>query len=462
MTAHWQDDLLSYAEIGKSFTNLVQSIEGSKVISVEAGFGHGKTFFRKAWASQLRAANEVVIEIDAQQSDHSGEPVVTFLGALLAAAPPAGKETLARKGLKLAGVASRSIARAVLREGAEEVIGMAGDWMQGQTDIAALDKAIDELEEGMSRYARQLIANQLAAERVRQQELPEQIDLLRDALTEGAAQKRVVVLIDELDRCHPDYAIALLEAMKLVFDRPGFVFVLMVNKDYLESIADHRFGTGKTGESYLEKFVDLRLALKPTPEAIGAATAELVRRLKVEIPFGPGEAFTVEAAANLAAQIAPESDLSFRQIKRVVDRVELVARCYRQRPIDLPLLVYLAFSDMANPEQGRPLPGTDQLSRLGLTPAAALRMKEAAEAEDAVFYFMDDRRRSETERNRRRMKFVEETCPELLGLPDDRYGIIEPPKSGEWPDWYKVLAGLGPRYIPEHQAMLDAVHRLMA
>lgn len=124
----------------------MQSIEGCKVISVEAGCGHGKTFLRKAWASQLRAADEVVIEIDAQQSDHSGAPVVTFLGALLAAAPPAGKETLAREGLKLAGVDSRSIARAVLREGAEEVIGMAGDWMQGQTDIAALDKAIDDLE----------------------------------------------------------------------------------------------------------------------------------------------------------------------------------------------------------------------------------------------------------------------------------------------------------------------------
>lgn len=54
--------------------------------------------------------------------------------------------------------------------------------------------------------------------------------------------------------------------MKLVFDRPGFIFVLMVNKDYLESIADQRFGAGKTGESYLEKLVDLRLKLQPRPK----------------------------------------------------------------------------------------------------------------------------------------------------------------------------------------------------
>ncbi|RID91759.1 NTPase [Gemmobacter lutimaris] len=363
MTAHWQDDLLSYAEIGKSFTNLVQSIEGSKVISVEAGFGHGTTFFRKAWASQLRAADEVVIEIDAQQSDHSGEPVVTFLGALLAALPEQEKGALQQitaRGTRVAKAAGRALVGVVARQASEAIFELAAE-ATGQRVNAdeAIEKALKEtvleLGDRMTKFGEQLVRTQLVAEHVRQNELPAQIAAIQSALTEGSAHKRIVVLIDELDRCHPDYAIALLEAMKLVFDRPGFVFVLMVNVEYLENVAHHRFGTGKNsatekaggskriGESYLEKFVDLRLKLQPTPEAIGAATAELVRRLKVEIPFGPGEAFTVEAAANLAARIAPESDLSFRQIKRVVDRVELVARCYRQRPIDLPLLVYLAF-----------------------------------------------------------------------------------------------------------------------
>lgn len=59
-------------------------------------------------------------------------------------------------------------------------------------------------------------------------------------------------------------------------------------------------------------------------------------------------------------------------------------------------------------------------------------------------------------------EFVDQRCPELFDIPDDRYGLLPPQSGGEWPDWYKVLAGLGPRYIPEHQAMLDAVHRFMA
>ena len=46
----WGDDLLNVKARGETFTSLIKSIEDSKVISIEAGFGRGKTFFREAWA----------------------------------------------------------------------------------------------------------------------------------------------------------------------------------------------------------------------------------------------------------------------------------------------------------------------------------------------------------------------------------------------------------------------------
>ncbi len=103
----WNGDLLSFSEYGRSFTNLVQSIDTTKVISIEGGFGQGKTFFRQCWAKELRAAGEVVIEIDAQQSDHSGDPVITFIGALVAAAPPKDKSRVEALGRKVLGVGGR-------------------------------------------------------------------------------------------------------------------------------------------------------------------------------------------------------------------------------------------------------------------------------------------------------------------------------------------------------------------
>lgn len=444
----WEADRLGFARIGQSFTHLVQSITDSKVITIEAGFGHGKTFFRKAWAQELRAAGEVVIEIDAQQSDHSGEPVVTFLGALLAEKGPGGKTvmaTLKEKGLNLAGIAGRGIARAVLRNGAEEIIEAIGDFaaphVEGQK---AFKESLEEIEAGLSTYAGQLIATQLATERARQTELPAQIRAIRDALTVGKAARRVVVLIDELDRCRPDYAIALLEAMKLVFNEEGFVFVLLVNADYLNHIADHRYGTGKTGESYLEKFVDFRLKLRAPPEALAEATRELVAKIELAIPFGKDPAFSVEAAAELAAEIAPQSGLSIRQIKQVVERVDLVARCYRKRPIDLPLLVFMAFRDAA----GKPLSGK-MFSRAGFSPGEAERHLHNMARDKAGSYAAEI------------IRELRERTPELLTLVAD-LNFFDHPMAAYGDRLKHLFQDYAPHYIPEHQAMLDAVHQLMA
>lgn len=455
----WDGDLLSYADYGATFTNLVQSIDGTKVISIEAPFGHGKTFFRTAWAAHLRQQGEVVIEIDAQQSDHSGDPVVTFIGALIAAQegqPGAKVKSIGKKGLKLAGIASRSVARAILKTGAEEIIEAVGDWTAEQVgDNAAMQGTIEEIEQGMSKVAGQMIASQLAAEHARQQELPEQLDALRDALTEKNATKRVVILIDELDRCHPEYAIAFLEAMKLVFGRPGYVFCLMVNADYLESIAHHRFGTKVTGERYLDKFVDLRLSLKPSNVATAEATRTLALTLPLEIPYGSDKAFSVEAAADVASQMAVQSGLSFRQIKRVLEKVELALRCYRGKPLDCPLLVYLAFQDaIPEADHSRKL-NHAALPRAALTPEKATSVHKPQDTSRGI---KDDERRAYDCK-----KFISETCPELIGLEPERYGLPPPPNGrGNWYDWHLVLAGLGPNYIPEHEAVLGSVHRLMA
>lgn len=452
----WQSDSLQFSDYGETFTNLIKSIDNSKVISIEAGFGQGKTFFRQAWAEHLRQAGELVIEIDAQQSDHSGDPIVTFLGALLSASPTSGKplpKQLAATSLKLAGVASRAIARAVLKTGAEELIRTASDWMKGAApDFAAIDNAVDEIGEGMSTTASQLLATHLAAERARNIELPEQIDALRDALTEGAESKRIIIIIDELDRCHPEYAISLLEAMKLVFRRDGFVFCLMVNPHYLESIAHHRFGTKALDEPYLEKFIDLRLSLKANKQTQAAATKALVEALRVEIPFGDTNAFTSAAAGEVAEKIVLEANLSFRQIKRIVDRIDLALRCYRKQPIDLPLLVHLAFADALPMPDGRQPFDAQILPRAQLTQETAKRLAEAPkglqrELRNGVSNPAED--------------FIRECCIDLKGLPEDRYRL-PPPQSGKsWMEWYLIIVGLGSYYVPSHRAMLAGVQKLM-
>lgn len=459
----WNDDLLGFSEIASTFTKLVQSLsaeeQGAKVISIEAGFGRGKTFFRENWARSLRAAGEVVVEIDARQSDHSGDPVVTFIGALVGALgkdEETGLDKAKRAGLKYSGVAARVIAKAVLRQGAEDLIEAVEGRISGNDDSEILKSAVEGFGNGMSKLAGELIAAQLGAEKARK-EMPAQLDALRLALTGGDTAGRVVVLIDELDRCHPDYAITLLEAMKLVFDRPGYVFVLMVNSEHLERVAAHRFvGWHKeeqdrtAQEPYLEKFVDMRLKL-PTPvEKIGEAAGALALRLpEPEEPFGEGEEFTVARAAQVAAELAPISGLSMRQIKRILLRVELAVRSYQGTPVDLPLLVWLAFYGVVGNWLFAPY---SALPRSELSPGVASKwqklLRETTSAGGRLRY--------------EQQEFVRKLESRIVEVAKKRHRLGAPPSDYRWPDEHMVIAGLAPWYIPEHQAMLDAVHQLVA
>lgn len=442
----WDGDRLGYEEIGRAFTNLIKSIDDDKVISIEAGFGRGKTFFRTAWARQLKAANEVIVELDVQQSDHSGDPVITLLGALLDALPKDNKSSgndALESAKKIGSVAARTLTRAILRNGADEVIEVLTDKMIDQLeDFDALDGLIKEVGGEVSKAAGQLITAQMTAERVRKEELPEQLEALRNALTEGAKNKRIVVIIDELDRCHPEYAIAFLEATKLVFNQNGFVFCLMVNAEYLENLARHRFGVSNDDEKYLDKFVDIRLKLEPKLEKVASATLELAQQLPLRVPLGGDDAFSVASAAELASKLAVESRMSMRKIKRVLLKVELAMRCYADHPLDASLLIFLAFQDAFETTISQ-----DYLKRSFLTPKEGLnQLRGAAGPNYGVRPSLDAINRANAR--------VRSDAPELLTL--ERNLSLAPQGIGK-NDFEFIFRCLAPHYIPFHRRVLDGV-----
>lgn len=445
MDDFWDDDRLGYRSVAEAFTRLVQTIDDTKVISVEAGYGRGKTFFRERWARHLEAAGETVVQVDAHLSDHSGDPVLTFIGALIDKLPASdtpGRDAAFEKGKKVLGVLARTGGGILARQGAGALVDyLSGELAEEFEGNESLSKHIDAIGEAVSKKAGGLIAAQIEAERIRTTELPQQLDALREALTQEQGKGRVIVLVDELDRCHPDYAIAFLEAMKLVFNRNGFVFCLMVNADYLEGLAAHRFGKPEAGERYLDKFLDIRLALPFEEQTLRAATEQLFMTLPAGEPFGEGPEFTLQRAAKLAGDLSVHTGMSFRQIERVKLRVDLALRGNVERPLDFALLVALAFRDAASPN----VPSIMAfLPRSKLTRWASDDFKERL-SEEAQF-----------DEFPRATKFIAENCRELLNLPRDRYAL---PDAQAYYDWAKVCLFLGQHYVPDHEAALNAFRR---
>lgn len=448
----WEDDRLGYAQIGISFTNIIQSIADSRVISIEAPFGHGKTFFRKRWAKQLRSVGELVIEIDAQRSDHSGDPLITFIGELMGARPdrkvPKLQEMKADS-LKWGGLIGKTILKAGARGAADELISAIGDEMKlNAPEGKSFNRVLESVQKDLSSLAGQLITAHLAAERARK-ELPEQIRVLRDSLVAGNQNDRIVIIIDELDRCHPEYAISLLEAMKAVFDQKGFVFCLMINPNYLEGIASHQFGTGRDGEFYLEKFIDFRLRLAVEPNVPALVAENMFSVIKVSHPFGPEEIFGTLAAVDLAGRIVKSERPSMRQLKRAVDRVDLATRMYSNSAIDLPLLVALTFADALSDKDL----ALRHLDRARLSPERAVNLESEY---DLALSENDGSRAHDIE------ALFHDYYSELFDLEGARYDLPELPNGGKHSHWRQIIEGLAHSYIPNHEAMLNGVMRVQA
>lgn len=74
---------------------------------------------------------------------------------------------------------------------------------------------------------------------------------------------RLVVFIDELDRCKPSYAVQLLERIKHYMEDDRITYVFSVNKEQLQHTIKHYYGNDFDASRYLERFFDLPIELPP-------------------------------------------------------------------------------------------------------------------------------------------------------------------------------------------------------
>jgi len=75
---------------------------------------------------------------------------------------------------------------------------------------------------------------------------------------------RIVIFIDELDRCNPSYAVKLLERIKHYYDDDRIIFVFSVNATQLQHSIKIHYGDGFDATGYLDKFFDLWIPMKST------------------------------------------------------------------------------------------------------------------------------------------------------------------------------------------------------
>lgn len=240
----FRNDLLERMESAKVLTHLVGSIEGSCVIAVDAAWGTGKTTFLRLWSQHLRNEGFSVVAFNAWETDFSGNPFVALSVELTEGIHDSTDPTVGEK-IEFAKARAKDVVRAAI----PGVVSLA---TSGVVDLKPLLEARDELSE--YRNARAALDN-----------FRDSLQDMAKALAESNKRRPLVVVIDELDRCRPSYAVELLETAKHLFAVDGVVFVLALNRAELAHSIKTLYGVGFDATGYLRRFIDVDFRL-PDPD----------------------------------------------------------------------------------------------------------------------------------------------------------------------------------------------------
>lgn len=141
--------------------------------------------------------------------------------------------------------------------------------------------------------------------------------------------RRIVVFIDDLDRCSPDRALEVLESIKSFFDIEGIVYVIGMDSRTINSLVKKKFGADSIvkGLDYLQKIVQLPFQIPLwRAEDISTSIVKIIQK-------GLAGSELVEMFTDNKDLIVKAVELNPREVKRFINTIILVKSVF-DKPID--------------------------------------------------------------------------------------------------------------------------------
>lgn len=246
----FKNDLLDRKKTAQVLTEVLLSFSGPGVVALDAPWGAGKTTFLKMWKRHLRTSGFAVIEFNAWETDFAEDPFLALSGELHAGIASSGID-VPRKAMHRIKEATQQ----VMKHGLRELLRLTATSVPvvGGVAGAVAESALASFAEArVSSYT-----ERKDAVRSFQHSLC-QIASTVSKKTDG---KPIVVIIDELDRCRPTYAVEFLEVAKHIFAVNNVVFVLGINREQLGHSVCALYGIEFDADTYLRRFIDASIRL---------------------------------------------------------------------------------------------------------------------------------------------------------------------------------------------------------
>lgn len=269
--------------------NIVNNVDGSIVIGIDGKWGTGKTVFLKQFEYLLNDEDDEAADnlftglsllkekteafyFNSWENDIYENPLLALLLNLLNI-----------KEEKL-GVEKYN------KEAFFKVIEVVANVAAKMTTAGAL--GVDDVKIDKSEIS-QLLESVTTVDKIK-----DEIHNFLNVLTE---KKELIIIIDELDRCKPTFAVELLEVVKHYFKHKKIKFIICSNKSELSHTIRNYYGQGFNGYEYLDRFVDFEYLL-PAPKA--------------EKYFLEVLGYYDIAHKNISKEVIKHLDLSLRQVNK--------------------------------------------------------------------------------------------------------------------------------------------------
>lgn len=344
------NDALGRLDYANALLNIVSNSDDALVIALDAKWGEGKTTFVKMWQGLLNKYRVPNIYIDAFANDYVDDAFISVASAITSYA----QENIEKsKKEKLSELTKKTI-----QVGGHLLSWSARIGIKAATLGIIKDSDIEELEDvkkELSKSASDLVGD-FIEERINSHSKDiELIESFKTLLSELPSQlqqnengKPLVIIIDELDRCKPTYAVELIEKIKHLFSVENVVFLLVMNKEQLEESIKSIYGVNIDAHTYLQKFVNLEMKLpKRNKDAFDISdTRKYAQKLIKEHQL---ERWNVhDRIITWVEPLAKHLNLSLRQLERVFTNLALFyASAKGDSPS--PIIIFLATVKVSHP-----------------------------------------------------------------------------------------------------------------
>lgn len=245
-------------EAGETLTRIIDNIEMGCTISLTGEWGSGKTTFLRMWRQDLINHCFPTVLLNAWKTEWAEDPLIAVLSCMLDVinkSDDSSKQAIEDVKKIVSSFIKKPLP--VLGEVVNTVVeATTGVHLKGVSDSLKKmsSEAFDEAVEDFNSREESLEKLKIA------------IEAFAWDVNQGSDDpKPLVFIIDELDRCRPDYSVRLLEVLKHFFEVKNIVFICAIDKKHMEDAIKGYYGSESINASeYLRRFFDLEVEL-PTP-----------------------------------------------------------------------------------------------------------------------------------------------------------------------------------------------------